>query len=175
MLRHIGTILSKIARGGRGRRRNQSRKRSILRRIGIGGFTILELFIVVEIIGFLTTIVVSNYYRSKKAAQVAVVVQNLKNVQIALTSYFAMEEKYPDTLNPIWLDFYGGRIVDNFDYIGGNTAGNQGGWNFFPSNSNEIKFSGIAADEYAVKSTKSYLPYALYVYGDVATSAKVVH
>ncbi|UCF05891.1 MAG: type II secretion system protein [bacterium] len=169
MLRYIRSAVSKIARSRRVSRR------SILRRLGIGGFTLLELFIVVEIIAFLTTIVISNYYRSKKAAQVAVVVQNLKNVQLALTSYFAMEGKYPDTLNPIWLQFYSGRIVENFDYIGGNTSGNQGGWNFFPSNSLDIRFNGIKADEYAIKSTQSYLPYALYIYGDIATSAKIVH
>ena len=67
---------------------NARRKRRGLGRLG---FTLLELFIVIEIIGFLATIVMSNYYRSKKAAKVAVTVQNLKNVQVALTSYFAME------------------------------------------------------------------------------------
>lgn len=146
-----------------------------LRRLGIAGFTLLELFIVMEIIGFLATIVMSNYHRSKKAAEVAVEVQNLKNIQIALTSYFAMEEKYPSTINTIWLQFYGGRVVGNFEYIGGNTALNQAGWNFFSSNSLDIRFSGITDNEYAIRSTKSLLPYALYVYGDPATPAKIVH
>ena len=147
------------------------------KRAGLGrlGFTLLELFIVVEIIGFLATIVLSNYYRSKKAAQVAVTVQNLKNVQIALTSYFAMEGEYPATLNTIWLQFYGGRVIENLDYIGGATAANQGGWDFFASNSDEIRFSGPTNQGYAIRSTESLLPYALYIYGDVATSAKIVH
>ncbi len=143
--------------------------------LGSLGFTLLELFIVVEIIGFLATIVLSNYYRSKKAAQVAVAVQNLKNVQIALTSYFAMEGEYPPTLNTIWLQFYGGRVVDDLDYIGGTTAGSQAGWDFFASNSDVIRFNGPTAQGYAIKSTQSLLPYALYIYGDVATSAKIVH
>jgi type II secretory pathway pseudopilin PulG len=147
------------------------------KRKGLGklGFTVLELFIVVEIIGFLATIVLSNYYRSKKAAQVAVTVQNLKNVQVALTSYFAMEEEYPATLNTIWLQFYNGRIIGNFEYIGGATAANQGGWDFFASNSDEIRFNGPDDQGYALRSTESLLPYALYVYGDVSTAAKIVH
>jgi type II secretory pathway pseudopilin PulG len=147
--------------------------KSWFRRVGIAGFTLLELFIVIEIIGLLATIVMSNYYKSKKAAEVAVVVQNIKNVQIALTSYFAMESTFPMTLNPIWLQFYNGRVIDDLDYC---TAGGGGaGWNFFVSNSPDIRFNGPGPDEYAIKSKKSLLPYALYVYGDAATGAKVVH
>lgn len=143
--------------------------------MGRRGFTLLELFIVVEIIGFLSTILLSNYYRSKKAAEVAVVVQNIKNIQIALTSYYAMENKYPGTLNTVWLQFYDGNVVENLDYIGGITAGNQAGWNFFPSASTDIRFNGITADQYALRSKDDLLPYARYIYGDVATSAKIIH
>jgi type II secretory pathway pseudopilin PulG len=147
------------------------------KRRGLGklGFTLLELFIVIEIIGFLATIVMSKYYRSKKAAEVAVTIQNLKNVQVALTSYFAMEGEYPATLNTIWLQFYGGRVAEDLEYIGGITAANQGGWDFFASNSDDIRFGGPDNQGYAVRSTDNLLPYALYVYGDVATAAKIVH
>jgi type II secretory pathway pseudopilin PulG len=146
--------------------------KSILRRIGICGFTILELAIVVEIIGFLATIVMSNFYRSKKAAEVAVVVQNIKNVQTALASYYAMENDFPPTLNSIWLQFYNGRIIDDLDYC---TAGGGAGWNFFASNSPDIRFGGPGPDEYAIKSKKSLLPYALYIYADAATGVKIIH
>lgn len=151
---------------------NARRKRRGLGRLG---FTLLELFIVVEIIGFLATIVMSNYYRSKKAAQVAVTVQNLKNVQVALTSYFAMEGEFPATLNTIWLQFYAGRVAADLEYIGGTTAANQGGWDFFASNSLDIRFAGPTNQGYAIRSKENLLPYALYVYGDAATSAKIVH
>ena len=149
-----------------------ARGKSWIRLIGVAGFTILELFIVCEIIGLLTTIVISNYYRSKKAAEVAVVVQNIKNVQVALASYYAMENKFPATLNPIWLQFYSGRVVDDLSYC---IAGGGAGWNFFASNSPDIRFNGPGPDEYAIKSNKSLLPYALYVYGDAATGAKIIH
>ena len=152
--------------------RRDARKKPWIRRIGIAGFTLLELFIVIEIIGLLATIVISNFYKSKKAAEVAVVVQNIKNVQIALTSYFAMESKYPLSLNTIWLQFYNGRVVDDLDYC---TFGGGGGWNFFPSNSQDIRFNGPGQFDYAIKSKKSLLPYALYIYGDAATAAKIVH
>ncbi len=149
-------------------------KKTFWRRLGIAGFTLLELFIVVEIIGFLTTVVISNYFRSKKAAEVAVTLANIKNIQTALTSYMAMEGNYPATLNSIWLQFYGGRVVEDLEYIGWTTAVNQGGWSFNPSNSVDIKFNGPSALDYAVKSKENLLPYALYIYADAATSAKIV-
>jgi type II secretory pathway pseudopilin PulG len=157
-------IYARVSRARRGRR-------------GLGrlGFTLLELFIVVEIIGFLATIVMSNYFRSKKAAQVAVTVQNLKNVQTALTSYFAMEGEYPSTINTIWLQFYSGRIIGAFEYIGGDTFDQTAGWDFFASNDPDIKFAGPTNQGYAIRSTENLLPYALYIYGDVSTSAKIVH
>lgn len=168
-MRRIRNILKRKSPSSGGKRR------SLIRRLGIGGFTILELFIVMEIIAFLATMVLSNYYRSKKAAEVAVTVQNIKNIQTALTSYFAMKGTYPATLNTIWLQFYGGRIVDDLEYIGGTTSGNQGGWDFFPSNSVDIKFNGITNDQYALRSKDPLLPYALYIYADAATSAKIIH
>ena len=148
-------------------------KKSIWRRIGIAGFTLLELFIVIEIIGFLATIVMSNYFRSKKAAEVAVTLQNVKNVQIALTSYFAMTGNYPASLNTIWLQFYNGRVAADIDYVTG--AGDQGGWIFLASADADIQFGGLMGDSYAIRSKENLQPYALYVYGDVATSAKIVH
>lgn len=147
--------------------------RSLLGRIGNAGFTILELFIVIEIIGFLATIVMSNYFRSKKAAEVAVVVQNVRNVQIALTSYYAMENQYPATLNPIWLSFYHGKVVEDLEYCTG--AGGGDDWNFFVSNDPDIRFNGPGLDQYAVKSKKELLPYARYIYADVATAARIIH
>lgn len=149
-------------------------KRSLLRRIGIAGFTILELAIVCEIIGFLATVVMSNYYRSKKAAEVAVAIENLRNVQTALTSYYAMTNSYPPTLNEIWLQFYNGKVIDEFDYLTGSGSGG-GEFEFFPSNSPDIRIGGPGFDQYAIKSKKSLIPYALYIYGDVATSAKIIH
>lgn len=148
---------------------------SFIRRLGIAGFTLLELFIVIEIIGFLMTIVIANFYRSKKAAELAVTVQNVKNIQTALASYFVMKEEYPASLNTIWLQFYDGRIVEEVSYIGGTTAGDQDGWNFIHSNSPDIRFAGISGQQYALKSKRNLLPYANFVYGDAATSAKIVH
>lgn len=147
-------------------------RRSLLGRIGDAGFTILELFIVVEIIGFLATIVMSNYVRSRKAAEVAVVLQNVRNIQVALTSYYVMENTYPATLNTIWLEFYHGRVVEDLDYFA--NGGGAGDWNFFVSNDPDIRFAGPGLDQYAVKSKKSLLPYALYIYGDVATAARII-
>lgn len=169
MLRHIYRIFHRSPWG------KQSKKRKFLRCLCIAGFTFLELAIVIQIIGLLAVIVLSNFYKSKKAAEVAVVVQNVKNVQTALASYLAMAGKYPDTLNPIWLQFYAGNVVEDLEYIGGATAGNQGGWNFFVSHNPNIQFNGIGADEYALKSKDNLLPYALYIYGDVSTVSKIVH
>ena len=165
-IRRIIAIRRDRSRGARG---------SFFRRLGIAGFTLLELFIVIEIIGFLATIVVANFYKSKKAAEVAVTVQNIKNIQTALASYFVMESEYPATLNTIWLQFYDGRVPEDVTYIGGLTAADQGGWSFIHSNSPDIRFSGITDQQYALKSKKNLLPYATFIYGDAATSAKIVH
>lgn len=170
-MRSSGGIMLKFANLLAPRRRGG---KSLLGKIGIGGFTILELFIVVEIITFLATILMSNYYRAKKAAEVAMYVQNVKHIQTALASYYAMENKYPGTLNTIWLQFYGGRVIGNLEYIGGATADQTGGWNFFASDDVDLRFHGPAADQYAIKSTENLMPYARYVYGDVATSAKII-
>ncbi len=148
---------------------------SFIRRLGIAGFTLLELFIVLEIIGFLMTIVIANFYKSKKAAEVAVTLQNIKNIQTALASYFVVKSEYPPTMNTIWLQFYDGRVVEDVEYIGGSNAGDQTGWSFVPSNSPDIRFAGISGQQYALKSNKNLLPYASYVYGDAATAAKIVH
>lgn len=148
-------------------------RRPLLRRLGVLGFTLLELVIVIEIIGFLATIVLSNYIRSRKAAEVAVVLQNTKNIQIALTSYFAMTGNYPASLNTIWLQFYQGRVVGNYEYVTG--GGDLSGWTFLESADPDIQFAGLIGDAYAIKSTENLLPYARYVYADVATSAKIVH
>lgn len=148
---------------------------SFIRRLGVAGFTLLELFIVIEIIGFLATMVLANFYKSKKAAEVAVTVQNIKNIQTALTSYFVMRNEYPATINPIWLQFYDGRVAEDVEYIGGLTAGDQGGWSFIHSNSPDIRFGGISGQQYALKSRKNLLPYANFIYGDAATAAKIVH
>lgn len=172
MMRSSGGIMLKFANMLRPRARR--RGKSILGKIGIAGFTVLELFIVIEIIGFLSTILLSNYYRSKKAAEVAMYVQNVKNVQTALASYYAIEEKYPGTLNTIWLQFYDGRVVANLEYIGGATAANSGGWSFIESADIDLRINGPTVDQYAIRSTENLLPYARYVYGDVATSAVIV-
>jgi type II secretory pathway pseudopilin PulG len=168
MLRGISRFFAAIPQ-------RHSGENNLSRRIGNRGFTFMEMCIVLQIIAFLCTIVMSNFYRSKKAAEVAATVQNVKNIQTALTSYYAQENKFPATLNPIWLQFYNGRVVDDLAYVGGAGAANQAGWNFFPSNSLDIRFNGITTDQYAIKSNTSLLPYALYVYGDAATSAKIVH
>lgn len=149
-------------------------KCSFIRRLGNAGFTLLELCIVIEIIGFLSTILLANFYKSKKAAEVAVTVQNIKNIQTALTSYFVVQSEYPATLNTIWLQFYDGRIAEDVVYIGGSSA-DQTGWNFIHSNSPDIQFGGITGQQYALKSKKNLLPYANFIYGDAATSAKIVH
>lgn len=142
-------------------------------RFGVAGMTMLELCIVIQIIGFLATIVLQNYYRSKKAAEVAVVVQNIRNVQTALASYYVMENTYPPTLNSIWLDFYHGRVIGDYDYYTNGGGGSD--WNFFVSNDPEIRFNGPGIDQYAIKSKEAMLPYARYVYGDAATQAKIIH
>ena len=59
--------------------------------------------------------------------------------------------------------------------VPGFTIGGASRVRFLASNSPDIRFGGPGPDEYAIKSKKSLLPYALYIYADAATGVKIVH
>lgn len=66
-----------------------------------GGFTLIELMIVLSIIGILASIAVPNYQRSLIKAREAVLMEDLYQMRRAIDAYFADHVRYPDSLEEL--------------------------------------------------------------------------
>ncbi len=76
---------------------NQSRK---------GGFTLVEIMIVVAIIGLLATIAVPNFVKARTNAQMNACITNLRQIDGAVQTW-ATETRQGDTSQPTWDDIKG--------------------------------------------------------------------
>jgi general secretion pathway protein G len=71
-----------------------------------GGFTLLELLIVVALIGILTTLIVPQFRKTPQKAKEAVLKEDLFVLRDVIDQYFADKGKYPDTLQALVDDGY---------------------------------------------------------------------
>lgn len=71
-------------------------KTAPLDRRGSGGFTLVELMIVIAVIGLLSAIAVPNYINFRKKAQAAQVAANLKNFEKGFIAYAIDYENFPN-------------------------------------------------------------------------------
>ncbi|HXF81994.1 MAG TPA: type II secretion system protein [bacterium] len=60
-----------------------------------GGFSLIEMLIVVGILGVLASILIPNFVRSRAASQLAVAQLDLRNIGAALDLYFNENQLYP--------------------------------------------------------------------------------
>ncbi len=68
---------------------------------GEGGFTLIELIIVMTIIGLLTAIAIPSYLTSVKKAREAVLREDLHTLRGAIDSYTVDKEKAPQSLDDL--------------------------------------------------------------------------
>jgi len=71
-----------------------------------GGFTLIELIIVMAIIATLLTIAVPRYYASLDRSKEAVLKENLYQMRDSIGKYYADKGKYPATLDALASDKY---------------------------------------------------------------------
>lgn len=66
-----------------------------------GGFTLVELLVVVVVIGILAAIVIPRFSGAKEAANRASCQSNLRLLQTGLAQYYAQHDDYPDELSAL--------------------------------------------------------------------------
>ncbi len=71
------------------------------RRSGEGGFTLIELMIVMAIIAILATIAIPIYVRTLQRAKEATLKEDLHTMRTAIDSYTVDKEKAPDSLDDL--------------------------------------------------------------------------
>jgi len=79
-----------------------------MRKLGKGGFTLVEIMIVVAIIGLLAAIAIPNFVRARTQAQENACVANLKQIDGA-KQVWALDTGGADTDTPTW-----GDLVPNY-------------------------------------------------------------
>lgn len=61
------------------------------------GFTVVELMVTISIIGILSTVTYASFSHAQKKSRIARRVSDLKQVQVALEYYYAVNKSYPNT------------------------------------------------------------------------------
>ncbi|MBK4735823.1 type II secretion system protein [Noviherbaspirillum pedocola] len=71
-----------------------------------GGFTLIEMVMVVALIGLLLSIAVPRYFHTLDQAKAQVQQQNLATLRDAIDKYFGDRGRYPDTLDDLVKQHY---------------------------------------------------------------------
>ena len=66
------------------------------------GFTVVELLVSISIIGILSTIVFASFSQAQKKARITKRISDLKQMQVALEYYYAVNKSYPNS-NGAWI------------------------------------------------------------------------
>ncbi len=61
------------------------------------GFTVVELMVTISIIGILSTITFASFSQAQKRSRIAKRVSDLKQMQVAIEYYYAVNRAYPNT------------------------------------------------------------------------------
>lgn len=71
-----------------------------------GGFTLIELMVVLSIIALLLTLAVPRYFGSIDKSKEAVLRENLNQMRDAISRYYADKGKYPESLDALAAEKY---------------------------------------------------------------------
>jgi len=66
-----------------------------------GGFTLIEMLVVMMLIGLLLSIAAPRYFATLENSRINVQRQNLSTIRDAIDKFFADQGKYPDTLDDL--------------------------------------------------------------------------
>jgi prepilin-type N-terminal cleavage/methylation domain-containing protein len=100
--RHV-LIMNSLLLGPRRDNRKVRMKKHTTRQ---GGFTLVEIMIVVAIIGLLATIAIPNFVKARTTAQKNACINNLRQIDGAVQTW-ALETKQGETAQPIYADIKG--------------------------------------------------------------------
>jgi general secretion pathway protein G len=78
-----------------------------------GGWTLVELMVVVSLIVLLAGMAMANYRNAVRVSQEAVLRENLFRMRDAIDQYYADKTKYPPTLDALVTDGYLRKIPDD--------------------------------------------------------------
>jgi general secretion pathway protein G len=80
--------------------------RGVRPRSASGGFTLVELLVVMSIIALLLTLAVPRYFGSIDKSKEAVLRENLNQMRDAISRYYADKGKYPESLDSLASEKY---------------------------------------------------------------------
>jgi general secretion pathway protein G len=93
------------------------------------GFTLVEIFIAIAVIGILASIAIPNYISYRYKAKIAVAIDEMKIIEIAIADYVLNEAELPDSLNDVGKDHLTDPWGNPYRYLridGGTTPGLNG-------------------------------------------------
>lgn len=79
----------------------------------IGGWTLIELMVVMSLIALLAGLAMANYTNSVQVAREAVLKENLFRMRDAIDQYYADKTKYPASLDALVSDGYMRKIPED--------------------------------------------------------------
>jgi prepilin-type N-terminal cleavage/methylation domain-containing protein len=111
------------------------------------GFTVVELMVTISIIGILSTVTYASFSQAQKKSRIAKRISDLKQMQVALEYYYAVNKVYPST--------------------GGASKSQCTGWNSGVSTANDV-ITGLAPNYIASIPSDPKMdiatPHSCYIY-----------